>query len=122
MGEAVARRLAASGRRLIVADRNGDGAADLATALAKECDGDVVALPCDITDETQVHAVADATGDLGGLVITAGLSPTMAPGRAIWDVNLVGTARVLRLFEPTLRDGSAAVCFASSAGHMMPMP
>ena len=122
MGEAAARRLARNGRRLVVADRNGDGAATLADELAKEHGSDVTALPCDITDGAQVQAVVDATGELGGLVITAGLSPTMAPGRTIWAVNLVGTARILRLFEPALRDGSAAVCFASSAGHMIPLP
>lgn len=118
MGEATARRLAKTGTRLVLADRNVDGAA----ALAADLGGDVIALPCDVTDEAQVQAVVDATGELGGLVITAGLSPTMAPGQKIWEVNLVGTARVLRLFEPTVGDGSAAVCFASSAGHMIPLP
>jgi NAD(P)-dependent dehydrogenase (short-subunit alcohol dehydrogenase family) len=74
---------------------------------------------CDITSEADVAALVEATGTLGSLVLTAGLSPQMAPGRTIWEVNLRGTARVLRLFEPILTEGSVAVCFASMAGHLL---
>ena len=74
---------------------------------------------CDITSEDDVVRLVEATGTLGALVLTAGLSPQMAPGRSIWEVNLRGTARVLRLFEPILTAGSAAVCFASMAGHLL---
>lgn len=69
-----------------------------------------------------MEAVAGATGRLDALVLTAGLSPSMAPGRRIWEVNLLGTARVLDAFEATLAPGSVAVCFASMAGHMVPVP
>ena len=75
---------------------------------------------CDVTSEDDVVALAAAVGRLGGLVVTAGLSPSMAPGRRILEVNLVGMARVLRCFEPTLVEGSAAVCFASMAAHLVP--
>ena len=117
MGAAAARELAGRGP-LVVADRDGDAAA----ALAAELGADVTGLRCDITVEEEVEAVARGAGELAGLVLTAGLSPSLAPGRTIWEVNLGGTARVLRLFEPTLRTGSAAVCFASTAGHLLPRP
>jgi NAD(P)-dependent dehydrogenase (short-subunit alcohol dehydrogenase family) len=67
-----------------------------------------------------VEALVGATGELGALVITAGLSPSMAGGRRIYEVNLLGTARVLQAFEPSLTPGSVAVCFASMAAHMVP--
>jgi NAD(P)-dependent dehydrogenase (short-subunit alcohol dehydrogenase family) len=59
-------------------------------------------------------------GTLGALVLTAGLSPTMADGRRICTVNLVATAAVVRAFEPTLAPGSVGVVFASSAAHSIP--
>jgi NAD(P)-dependent dehydrogenase (short-subunit alcohol dehydrogenase family) len=77
-------------------------------------------IACDVTSEADVARLVEATGTLGALVLTAGLSPAMAPGRTIWEVNLRGTARVLRLVEPILAEGSAAVCFASMAGHLFP--
>jgi NAD(P)-dependent dehydrogenase (short-subunit alcohol dehydrogenase family) len=77
-------------------------------------------LTCDVTSEADVEALVAATGQLGGLVVTAGLSPSMSGGRRIWEVNLLGMARVLRCFEAALVEGSAAVCFASMAGHLVP--
>src|SRR4051794_25491055 len=89
MGAAVARRLAGA-RRLILADRDPDAAARVAATLA----ADVQVVACDITDGEAVDAVVEATGVLGSLVLTAGLSPTMADGARILDVNLVGSDRV----------------------------
>jgi NAD(P)-dependent dehydrogenase (short-subunit alcohol dehydrogenase family) len=42
----------------------------------------------------------------------------MADPRRIVEVNLVGTTRLLDAFEPLVSPGSAAVCFASSAGYL----
>ena len=77
-------------------------------------------MPFDITVAADIGALVRATGELGALVITAGLSPTMAPGRRIYEVNLFGMANVLEAFESALVPGSVAVCFASMAGHMIP--
>jgi NAD(P)-dependent dehydrogenase (short-subunit alcohol dehydrogenase family) len=115
MGAATAQLLAPRGR-LIVADRDLAAARHTAATLG----GDVVAMACDITDPEQVRAVVAAVGELGALVLTAGLSPSMAGGRRIYEVNLVATAALLAAFEPTLVPGSVAVCFASIAGHAVP--
>lgn len=115
MGAAVAGLLAPRGR-LLLADRDPSAAAAVADGLH----GDVEVVACDITDPDAVGAVVAATGRLGALVLTAGLSPTMADGRRILEVNLVGADRVVRAFEPVLQPGSAAVCFASMAAHMVP--
>jgi NAD(P)-dependent dehydrogenase (short-subunit alcohol dehydrogenase family) len=116
MGAAVARRLAADGRRLLLADR--DAAA--ASAVAADLPGDVDALACDITDPAAVVALVERTGTVGALVVTAGLSPHMGDGRRILTVNLIATDAVVRAFESVLAPGSAAVCFASMAAHMVP--
>lgn len=117
MGAAVAALLAPRGR-LLLADRDQAAVDEVGAQLA----GEIETVACDITVPADVEALADRTGQLGALVLTAGLSPSMAPGRPIWEVNLLGTIRVLDAFEPTLAPGSAAVCFASMAGHMVPAP
>jgi NAD(P)-dependent dehydrogenase (short-subunit alcohol dehydrogenase family) len=115
MGAAAARLLAGKGP-LLLADRN----ADRLTDIAKSLGDDVTTIACDVTVQSDVDALVEATGELAGLVLTAGLSPTMAPGRPIFEVNLLGTNRVIKAFEPITGAGSAAVCFASMAGHMAP--
>jgi NAD(P)-dependent dehydrogenase (short-subunit alcohol dehydrogenase family) len=106
MGAAVARALEPRGR-LLLSDRDGDG--------------DRV-LRCDITRQSDVDALVAATDELDALVVTAGLSPSMANGRKIYEVNLLGMERVLTAFESRLRPGSVGVCFASNAAHMGQMP
>jgi NAD(P)-dependent dehydrogenase (short-subunit alcohol dehydrogenase family) len=115
MGAAAVRLLAGKGP-LLLADRN----ADRLTDIAKSLGDDVTTIACDVTVQSDVDALVEATGELAGLVLTAGLSPTMAPGRPIFEVNLLGTNRVIKAFEPITGAGSAAVCFASMAGHMAP--
>lgn len=115
MGAAVARLPAGRGRRLLLADRDEAAAA----AVAADLPGDVVSAACDITDGAAVAALAERTGTLGAVVLTAGLSPHMADGRRILAVNLVATDAVVRAFERCLAPGSVGVCFASMAAHMM---
>ena len=115
MGAAVARQLAPRGR-LLLADQNPAAA----EATAAELGGDVQTLGCDITDQAQVDALFAEVDELGALVSTAGVSGSMAPGPRIIEVNLMGTARVLRAAEPRLRSGSVAVCVASQSGYMVP--
>jgi NAD(P)-dependent dehydrogenase (short-subunit alcohol dehydrogenase family) len=116
MGTAVARALAPRGR-LIVADRNLD---DL-KRVAAEIGGDVETAGCDVTDARQVDELVARIGELDALVVTAGISAgSMMPGRRIFEVNLIGTARVLGAVEPLLRPGAVGVCFASMSAHRVP--
>jgi NAD(P)-dependent dehydrogenase (short-subunit alcohol dehydrogenase family) len=115
MGAAVATLLAPRGP-LLLADRDGTRLEEVAAGL----EGQVDTMTFDITVAADLDALAGAVDELGALVLTAGLSPSMAPGRRIWEVNLIGPARLLHALEPSLRPGSVAVCFASMAGYMMP--
>src|ERR1700680_3786356 len=50
---------------------------------------------CDVTDADDVARVANLVAEIGGLrslVHTAGVSPKMAEGRRVLEVDLVGTA------------------------------
>jgi NAD(P)-dependent dehydrogenase (short-subunit alcohol dehydrogenase family) len=117
MGAAVASQIKGQ-RRLIVADMNREAAEHAAASLGRG----VEAVVLDITDPDSVRALAAKVRRVGALVVTAGLSPTMAPGERIFEVNLRGVARVVEAFEPTVGAGAAAVVFASTAGHMVPVP
>ncbi len=112
MGLAVAERFAGRGP-LVVADRD----APAADAVARRLGDDVTAVGVDVTDRASVDALAAATGRLGALVHTAGLSPTMACWPDVLRVNFVGTANVLSAFVAVADEGSSAVCFASIAAH-----
>jgi NAD(P)-dependent dehydrogenase (short-subunit alcohol dehydrogenase family) len=119
MGAAVARELAPRGH-LIVADANVAGAQQVAAEMRADIGGDVDVMACDVTDPVQVDALVTAIDDLDAIVVSAGLSGSMAPGRRIFEVNLIGMARVLAAVEPLLRPGSVGVCFASMSGHRVP--
>src|SRR5438270_8689847 len=75
---------------------------------------------CDVSDADTVARVADRVGELGSLralVHAAGISPTMAGPRRVFDVDLLGTQLLLDAFAPLVETGSSAVCFASSAAY-----
>ena len=73
-----------------------------------------------MSDPEAVTALAERVAELGGLrslAHAAGISPTMADWRRIIEVDLVGTALLVRALEPLTSPASAAVCWASIAGH-----
>lgn len=116
MGAATARRLATRGR-LLLADVNGAAA----EKVAAEIGGGAEAMSCDITLPDQIAALIERAGELDTLVLTAAVaSGSLLPGRTILEVNLRGTARVLAAVEEILAPGACVVCFASTAGHMVP--
>jgi NAD(P)-dependent dehydrogenase (short-subunit alcohol dehydrogenase family) len=129
LGEATARRLAAGGAKVLVADLN----AERAAAVAAEIGGAHVA--CDVADAGSVEdAVAAATelGDLRVAVDCAGIAtPTklVRKGRAtpledfakVIAVNLLGTINVLRCAAAAMasnepgRDGDRGVCVVTAS-------
>lgn len=114
MGEAVARRFARAtmaGDRLLLADVSAERLEPLAAQL------DAEHIRCDITNDADVAATIERLGEVDAAVLTAGLSPTMASGRIIVEVNLTGTARVAEALLPHMRPGGAFVCFSSSSGY-----
>src|SRR4051794_9235352 len=86
---------------------------------APEIEG-IEGMGCDVSDPDTVARVADRVRELGSfraLVHAAGISPTMAEARRVFEVDLVGTQLLLDAFEPLVEPGSSAVCFASSAAY-----
>lgn len=129
LGEASARRLAAGGARVLVADLN----AERAAALAAEIDGAHVA--CDVAEAGSVEAAVAAAGELGPLRIAVDCAGIATPtklvrkGRAtpledfakVIAVNLLGTINVLRCAAAAMAatepvaDGERGVCVATAS-------
>src|SRR6266567_9141218 len=88
---------------------------------APEIEG-IEGMGCDVSDADTVARVADRVrelGSFGALVHAAGISPTMADARRVFEVDLVGTQLLLDAFEALVVPGSAAVCFSSSAAYQI---
>src|SRR5204863_5221852 len=120
-GAATARRLAAEGARVVVADLDGDGA----HAVAAEIGGTAVTM--DVADYASVRAGVKAAGPLDVLVNNAGVgrvAPFLDSDEALWDlelsVNLRGTVAVTHAVLPGMHanSGGAIVNVASEAGRM----
>jgi 2-hydroxycyclohexanecarboxyl-CoA dehydrogenase len=125
IGAATARRLAAEGARVAVADLNEDGA----RAVAGEIDG--LSVHLDVADAASVRAgvgaVASALGDVDVLVNNAGTDRFaffVNTDEALWDfvlgVNLRGTIAVTHaVLEGMQRRGRGAIVnVASEAGRV----
>lgn len=86
---------------------------------APDIDG-TVGVACDVSDAAAVSALVAQVRDIGpfrALIHAAGISPTMADPRRVFEVDLVGTQLLLDAFETVAEPGSAAVCFSSSAAY-----
>ncbi|MFC5676392.1 SDR family NAD(P)-dependent oxidoreductase [Aeromicrobium endophyticum] len=127
IGEAVARRLAEAGARVVIADRDGDGAESAALRIAERTGSPVTGLAMDIADEASVRAgIAAATrqGPLDLLVNNAAvLTPTGDPLsasqehlRRMFDVNVVGTFLVTREVAAQMAPGASIVNVISTSG------
>ena len=122
IGAATARALAAVGYTVTCAARR----VDRISALADEIEG--VAVACDVTDASQVSALAEAVGPrLSVLVNNAGGAfglSTVAESdpeqwQQMWELNVLGTLRVTQALLPALvasGDG-LLVNVGSTAGH-----
>jgi NAD(P)-dependent dehydrogenase (short-subunit alcohol dehydrogenase family) len=121
MGAAVAEALVRAAQRpIVLADRDVPALRSVVEATSSGTATEVRAVECDLTAPDTVADLAAGVPRLGSLIVTAGLSPTMADGERILAVNLVGMARLLDAFDPAVGEGSAVVCFASMAGHLVP--
>lgn len=113
MGRACVERLRGSAQHLVAVD-----------LVAPDLPG-AIGVACDISDAAAVDDLVGQVRALGAfrsLAHVAGISPTMADPRRIFEVDLVGTQLLLDGFEELVEPGSAAVCWASSAAHQIPDP
>jgi NAD(P)-dependent dehydrogenase (short-subunit alcohol dehydrogenase family) len=121
MGFECAKRLTKMVDVLLMVDLDAAGLAGAVKALTG-AGTEVEAVALDVTDRAALGALADRVRELGTLravAHAAGISPTMADWRAVIHVDLVGTALLLEALRPLAVDGTAVVCFASTAATML---
>jgi NAD(P)-dependent dehydrogenase (short-subunit alcohol dehydrogenase family) len=83
IGEAIARTFAGAGARVVIADLNGEKAAETAARLAAETGREVLGLGCDVTAEDDIQRVVDETMSAFGGIST--LVNNVGWGRAYED-------------------------------------
>jgi len=134
IGREIAHAMAAHGVRLALAARREAALQDLAAALRRG-GADVLALPMDVCNDASVAAAIGrldrAWGRLDGIANVAGNGGSLArwcdtptdATRAMFDVHVHGTERVLRAALPLLQrqPHSVVVNFASTVAWV-PMP
>jgi NAD(P)-dependent dehydrogenase (short-subunit alcohol dehydrogenase family) len=118
MGTACVRTLAPVGHLVLadVSDESLERATEVASAMgapATPVRGDVTS----VADMAGLAATIAGIGSFRALAHTAGISPQMADGRRVLDVDLVGTARLLDALLPLVQPGTAACCISSIAGY-----
>ena len=118
MGSAIARSFASSGHPLILSDLH----APPLDTLAAELGADTVA--GDITDQSHLAGIVGTLGPrkIGAVAHAAGISPSMADGRRIFDVNFTATRRLVETLLPHMAEDSVIVLIASSSAHLIARP
>lgn len=132
IGRATALRMAEEGARVLVADRDGGGAARTADTIA-QAGGEARGVACDVTSEAEVAAMVaaalDAWGRLDCAFNNAGVAPAEPTPLAeippeewarVLAVNLTGVFLCLRHEIPAMAagGGGAIVNTASIAGRI----
>lgn len=136
IGRAIGLSAAARRARVVVSDIELDAAEETA-GLIRESGGTAVAVPTDVTDPSEVNALADRAyeefGRVDVLCNNAGV--TMRPFRAVWDgsradfrwmmeVNYFGVVHGLLAFLPRMRaqDGHKHIVNTSSMATLADVP
>ena len=123
IGAAAARQLHDAGFAVVLSARR----ADRIDALARDLGEPARAVACDVTEPSQVDALAAAVPECEVLVVNAGGALGLEPlaefdeeqWRTMWETNVLGAARTIRAFLPALEasgDGRIVVV-TSVAGH-----
>jgi NAD(P)-dependent dehydrogenase (short-subunit alcohol dehydrogenase family) len=121
IGQAIARRVG-FGKRVLLADMRHDNA-NAAAEILGNAGYEVSVATVDASSRKAVHALvemATGLGDITGLILAAGVSPTQASPATILKVDLYGTALVLEEFGNVIARGGAGIVIASQSGHRLP--
>jgi NAD(P)-dependent dehydrogenase (short-subunit alcohol dehydrogenase family) len=131
LGRALALRFGRAGSRVVALDRDADALEllrrDMATAGCQ-----VLALPCDVTDEqacaTAIAVAVEWSGRIDAVINNAGIShrsPFEATGtavlRRVMEVNLFGAINLTRPSLPALRQSRGLIVAISSVAGYTPL-
>lgn len=131
IGKATAKRLLANGMNVVIADADAEAGAE--TAAEYERLGNIRFIACDVSDETQVRDLFDATvkefRGIDALVNNAGISrfkplaeTSLADWNAVIGVNLSGTFLCSKYAAFQLRVARGAIVNIASTRALMSEP
>lgn len=121
IGQAIARRVG-FGKHIILADlllENANNAAKVLVDAGFEISTEMVDISSRESVQSLVNKVS-SKGEVEGLILAAGVSPTQASPKKILEVDLYGTALVLEAFRNVISYKGSGVVIASMAGHRLP--
>ena len=123
MGRPAAIRFARRGQPLILCDVSPERLEALAEEL-RASGSEVSTLAGDVAASDFPQQVLERLGDrsIGALIHTAGLSPTMADGERVFEVNYFATVRLIDALAPRMASGGCAVLISSVSAYMIPQP
>lgn len=117
MGAAIARAFAGEGRPLILCDLHAGPLEELAASLGGTSRITIIAGDLAATDFPDRIVAALDGGRVGALAHAAGVSPSMADGRRVFEINFNATRRLVEAILPHMAVGGAAVLIASNSGQ-----
>ena len=123
MGYECGRLLPSMVDHVILLDRVEESVVAAASELAASSGASVEPFVADVTDSGALARLADRVAEIGTLravAHAAGISPSMANWRRIFEVDLIGTALLARALRPLATAGTATVNFASMAAVLRP--
>lgn len=121
IGQAIARRVG-FGKHIILADLHLEHAQAAGNILG-DAGYEHSVEQVDISSKTSVQSLVNkvsSQGEIEGLILAAGVSPTQASPQKILEVDLYGTALVLEEFRKVIANHGSGVVIASMAGHRLP--
>jgi NAD(P)-dependent dehydrogenase (short-subunit alcohol dehydrogenase family) len=132
IGRYLALEFAAQGGKLAISARREDKLAEVLAEL-KASGAEALALPCDVADEAQIAACAEAIiahfGRLDVAVANAGFGVygkierlSAAEWRRQFDVNVTGLAMTARYALPHLRQSQGRLVLIGSVSAFLPYP
>ena len=122
MGTAIARALAEESRPLVLSDLHSEPLAKLADELRGRTA--VAIVPGDVSESGYPAKVLSAVGSqrIGVLAHAAGVSPSIADGRRVFEINFSATQRLVEAVLPQMAIGGVAVLIASNSGQLIARP
>ena len=119
---AIARAFAEEGRPLILCDLHEGPLQELASSLADKAQVAVVAGDVSASDFPAKVIAVLGTRKIGALAHAAGVSPSMADGKRVFEINFRATKRLVEAMLPRMAPGGAAILIASNSGQLMARP
>ena len=121
IGVAIARRVGV-GKHVLLADIKPENAKAAAETML-DAGYEVSITTADISSRESIHTLvekATGIGNVTGIILAAGVSPSQALPATILKVDLYGTALVLEEFGNVIAAGGNGIVISSQSGHRLP--